>query len=378
MPTYSHARDSTYQELINIQQKQTELSQTIVSQQARSLLPTHKPPIFAGEALEFPAFWTAFESLIESKVEDPVERLYFLGQYTTGKAKEVIKGCLQRRSNDAYDEAKRLLRRRFGDSFTIASAHIKKLSSWPQIKPNEGSTLRNFAIALEQAHSAMKGMSHMQDLNTAQVLRKLWEKLPRHLRSKWTERNSKSKSTNGRMANFQEFSQFVCEQAELATDPVFSEEIEKIPLEDKDKAKSKFPGRVRGFGTKMGKEVTTCSLCKKTHDLNDCEQFLKKPLSDRRDFVKENKLCYGCFSKQHIARNCKERQSCKICNKNHPTSLHDDNWVSKAKIKNEKDPHPENPQLTNNRTAICNITEAGDIPVNMGIIPVWLSHKDNP
>ena len=43
-----------------------------------------------GDAMEFPAFMTAFESLIESKVEDS-----FLGRYTSGKAKEVINGCPQ-------------------------------------------------------------------------------------------------------------------------------------------------------------------------------------------------------------------------------------------------------------------------------------------
>ena len=51
----------------------------------------------------------------------------------------------------------------------------------------------------------------MDDLNTAQVLRQLWEKLPRHLRSKWTERNKKTKSAKGRIADFDEFSQFVSE-----------------------------------------------------------------------------------------------------------------------------------------------------------------------
>ena len=28
--------------------------------------------------------------------------------------------------------------------------------------------------------------------------------------------------------------------------------------------------------------------------------------------------------------------------------------------------------------AICNVTDSGDVPVAMGIIPVWLYHKDNP
>ena len=185
------------------------------------------------------------------------------------------------------------------------------------------------------------------------------------------------------MANFEEFSQFVCEQAEFANDPVFSEEGVSIKsVEDKYSynGKPRLTRRVRGFGTMTEKAVTTCPLCKRTHNLNDCELFLKKPLKDRRDFVKENKLCYGCFGDQHVARNCKKRQSCKKCSKNHPTSMHDDNWVNKAKIDGKKDDDqpPGDPQVSTNRTAICNVTEEVDIPVSMGIIPVWVSYKGDP
>ena len=94
--------------------------------------------MFYGDAMEYPLFMTAFESLIESKVEDSHERLYFLGQYTSGKAKEIINGCLQRKMEGSYEEAKRLLKRQFGDPFKIANAHITKLSSWPPIRPNDG------------------------------------------------------------------------------------------------------------------------------------------------------------------------------------------------------------------------------------------------
>ena len=76
---------------------------------------------------------TAFESLIESKVEDSHERLHFLGQYTSRKAKEIINGFLQRKMEGSYEEAKRLLKRQFGDPFKIANAHITKLSSSDQM-----------------------------------------------------------------------------------------------------------------------------------------------------------------------------------------------------------------------------------------------------
>ena len=171
--------------------------------------------MFYGDALEFPAFMTAFESLIESKVEDSCERLYFLGQYTSGKAKEVINSCLQRKSEGSYKEAKGLLKRQFGDPFKIANAHITKLSSWQPIRANDGSALQNFSIALDQAKSAMKGMSHMDDLNTAHVLRQLWEKLPRHLQSKWTERNNRTKSAKGRIADKPSLPQILYSQKKM-------------------------------------------------------------------------------------------------------------------------------------------------------------------
>ena len=53
-----------------------------------------------------PSFIAAFEVLIESKVDNPNERLYFLGQYSSGKAKVLIKGCLQMRSEDSYEVAR--------------------------------------------------------------------------------------------------------------------------------------------------------------------------------------------------------------------------------------------------------------------------------
>ena len=381
---------NTFQDIVDIQRKQTELSQIMISQQARSLLPSSEPPVFYGDAMEFPSFMTAFECLIKSKVEDSCERLYFLGQYTSGKAKEVINGCFQRKSEGSYKEAKGLLKRQFGDPFKIANAHINKLSSWQPIRTNDGSALQNFSIALDQAKSAIKGMSHMDDLNTAHVLRQLWEKLPRHLRSKWTERNNKTKSAKGRIADFEEFSQFVREQAELATDPVFSEEnVSKPHHDEKDKAthfKFRRGSRSRGKGTSLAtglkqegrnKESASCSLCKKPHNVNDCEQFLTKTLTERREFVMEKKLCFGCFSDQHIAKNCKERQTCKTCKKQHPTSLHDNNWAKKTSNDSDNQSGAE-PLVSSNRTAICNITEAGDVPINMGILPVYLFHKSDP
>ena len=394
----SIVNDTTYQEFLNVQKKQTELSEMIVTQQARSQLPSHKPPTFSGNVMAYPAFITAFETLIESKVENSIERLYYLDQYTSGKAKELIMGCLQMKSGDSYREARRLLKKHFGDPYKIASAYISKISNWPSVKPNDGSGLQEFSIVLEQARNAMTGMAYMNDLNTANVLRQLWEKLPRHLRSKWTERVSKIRSTKERMANFSDFCQFVSEQADLATDPIYSEEVVSKSKESDEKFRKPGDRRFkRGKGSSFGTIISkpdggtrnprsrSCTLCFKAHDLDECAEFLKKPLTERRNFVKEKGLCFGCYSSEHIAKLCKSRKSCQTCNKKHPTSLHDPDWKQEAatvealtgKVQ-EIDGRKEGGQITNACNTICNVTEAGDIPVNMGIVPIWLYHKDNP
>ena len=153
--------------------------------------------------MSYPAFITAFETLVGSKVDDSNEPSYFLAQYTSGKA--LIKGCLQMKGEDSYKEARRLLKKHFGDPYKIASAYIAKLSSWPAVKPNDGTGLQEFSIVLEQARNAMTGMQYMNDLNTANVMRQLWETLPRYLRSKCTERVSRIRSVKGQTASFNDF-----------------------------------------------------------------------------------------------------------------------------------------------------------------------------
>ena len=138
-------KNSTYDEFLKVQKKQANISEMIMMQQVRSSLPSHKPPTFTGDSMEYSRFINAFESLIESKVESLIERLYFLDQYTAGKAKEVIKGCIQMKSDDSYGQAKALLKKHFGDPFKVANAYITKPNGH-QRRPKTDSVYRNMRL----------------------------------------------------------------------------------------------------------------------------------------------------------------------------------------------------------------------------------------
>ncbi|XP_068756248.1 uncharacterized protein [Montipora capricornis] len=61
----------------------------------------------------------------------------------------------------------------------------------------------------------------------------------------------------------------------------------------------------------------------------------------------------------------------------HLTSLHDYDWAKKT-CYNSANQSGAEPRVSSNRSAICNVTDAGDVPINMGILPVYLFHKSDP
>ena len=73
------------------------------------------------------------------------------------------------------------------NTYEVTSAYITGLSRWSAVKGSHATQLQEFSIAFEQARNALKGMQYMKDSRTANVLRQFWERLPRCLRSKWTE-----------------------------------------------------------------------------------------------------------------------------------------------------------------------------------------------
>ena len=121
-PYVSPDISATMREIVNLQAKQAELSSMIISQQKFTHLPVKEPPIFSGDPFEYPAFITAFDSIISANVSLDRDRLFFLDKYTKDKANEVVKGYLAMSSDSAYKEARKLLDHRFGNPVNVAEA----------------------------------------------------------------------------------------------------------------------------------------------------------------------------------------------------------------------------------------------------------------
>ncbi len=194
---------------------------------------------------------------------------------------------------------------------------------------------------------------------------------------------------------FIHFAKFVQLEAKVATDPVFSRQaLDKIGQDDKTKVKKGIKGPTQRYISNLTIDGRThsqsCLLCKGRHDLDDCKDYMKKSLSDRRAFKASSKLCYACYGEGHTSRGCLKRRTCKICSAPHPTGLHDRNFRLKGRKVNEAIKRTENTDSStqtderndqNVARSTCSITignqdNATSSLVSMPIVPVKLKSNN--
>lgn len=147
-------------------------------------LPKKELTVFNGDPLEYWNFIKSFENSIVSNEASESEKLMYLLQYTSGVAKDTIKCCLVMDSSLGYRKARELLEERFGHPFTIASKYVTKLTEGPPLKPWDRAGLLAFADKLKDCEHTLESIGYLEEINSADNLRRIVQRLPFHLRTK--------------------------------------------------------------------------------------------------------------------------------------------------------------------------------------------------
>nr|XP_033494102.1 uncharacterized protein LOC117264333 [Epinephelus lanceolatus] len=225
-------------------------------------------------------------------------------------------------------------------------------------------------------------------LNDCEENQKLVQKLPDWAASRWNREVTQVMKERQEFPSFQDFVTFMLMEAEVACNPITSfhalrsseSPTDKGYLKEK-KTKSSVVHTQTVTETENPVQLRTglkvpCMLCQDSkHRLHSCPEFKGKSLDERRKYVKERKLCYGCLKPGHSAKECRHRHSCDTCKGRHPTCLHDDSF-SKAR------PVLISTQSTTNDEAATTLslsveTEEPSSNTSM-IVPVWVSSVSNP
>ena len=411
--------NTTLQEIVSLQAKQAELSSLIINQQKISNLPVKEPPVFSGDYFEYPAFATAFDSIICSNVPSNRDRLYFLDKYTKGKANNVVKGFLAMSSDSAYVKARKMLDQRFGNPVHVAEAYKSSLRSWSKINDGDSSGLQDFSDFLVRCEEAMKKMQSMGDLDSTETLRLVSSKLPSYSAVKWCRHAHETQTKSRKIVTFSALVNFVKGEAELANDPIFSPDALKAERKktvtqpkwgwrNKSGKKDNSNLGANSFATASSPPANSlilsskpsadqnCPLCNARHELVKCSKFLKSSIDERSEVIRSKGLCYGCFKSGHVSSGCRNRSICKECGRRHHTLLH---GVKPRSTGSSSQPEPksqetqqapsrneslgEKPPVAESASSHLislvhnSAEESASVITNCRIIQVNLFHKDN-
>ena len=133
---------------------------------------------FDREPLKYWQFMRLFTTVVDKETDEKLTRLH---QYTVGQAREAISHCLYNSDpRVGYANAMAILKRRFGNPYTISQAWVDKVLNFRDIKDNK--QLQSFADALRSCHDTLRAMKCDEELNGGRALLKIIEKLPDDLK----------------------------------------------------------------------------------------------------------------------------------------------------------------------------------------------------
>lgn len=377
-----------------------------------------EPNIFDGNPLEFPLWIKDFDSYADSRARSSAEKLSFLHKFTSGAAQHAISMISKfLNSETAYIQAKEILWERFGEESVIADAYSSKLAEWKPIPQDDGAALTAFSDFLRCCKAAKDHTSYLAFLDQAREMRKLLTKLPRDITEQWSvlaldfrENYASSKTPHSSTGHkqhppFDMFCTFVQRAAKKMSCPFFSRNAIDREADDTNRPPRRKPResssmtKSKGSRTFMAKSIEekptcsfqskvnvqaskqfpkeqegkgqSCHFCNKDHDLDECKEFAKLDGNTRYTFVVERRLCTGCLKLGHKKMYCKRKKSCKVCQRRHPTALHNEELVkSKGQEVPEQATQPKGDEkLTTVVTNKVKVSESVTPDVHSMIVP---------
>ncbi len=365
--------------MTNPQVPVVDFARNVCDQISLSRLPMPVPSIFSGDPLKYPAWKASFDTLINNRGIPTNERLHYLSSYLSGDAKECVEGYFLLSSGDAYQEALAVLESRFGNSFVLSNAFRDKLEAWPRINARDSASLRKFVDFLRQCDVASHSIPSLKKaLDDERGNSQILSKLPEWIIPRWGhqvqkhKRNPKNRDKKDSFPSFHKFVEFLIDESDVANDPVTSlSAVKGLQIGSKSKVQG-----VRTFTTEVKEQCSdVCVFCGQNHHLKDCVSFLDESIENKQSFVKRNGLCWSCLCRGHKSKDCPNKSTCTQCGRRHHLAFHD--WHQQMYIQRQSQQSKHTPSQ-----AVCSgISHMNDTEFSNKssmIVPVWLSHEDNP
>lgn len=287
-------------------------------------LPEITIPTFSGNYLDWKPFRELFLGLVhKNKLLDATQKLYYLKSHLTGEAAELLRNVAVTAEN--YMSCWNKLEAMYNNQRYLANNILNRLLNQKCLASESAKDIKQLVNTTNDCLDALTNLGVDVSSWDILIVNIVSKKLDKNTRKAW-ELNISSEPTD-ELPTYEQFKQFLTGRYRCLENLDCNTDTEKD-------TKSSQPCQIQSFhvysGCNKTPKVNSCLYCKSAHKIVHCTKFMKECNNYRRQFARDNGLCFICLYNNHTAKACKMHFRCHICNKQHHTLLHPSSELQSA------------------------------------------------
>ena len=271
-------------------------------------LPKITLPRFNGDIKKYQPFWQSFKAAVEDNESlSNIHKLNYLISSLEGKAYTALEGLDITAEN--YENAKKLLKDRFGKTQQIISAHMNELLIL-QSSPN-GTTAQLRAIydSIQVHIRGLESLGVSSEKYGSLLIPVIMSRMPSEIALQVARKTTEDVWS-------------ITEIMGIIQKEIEAREVSRtisVKEHKTERAITTNAGTTRTFISSTRSKVIQCYFCKKGHYASECAEI--KDIQKRKEILKASKRCFICLKLGHIAKVCESAIKCKVCSKRHNTVI---------------------------------------------------------
>jgi len=233
--------------------------------------------------------------------------MHFLSSSLTGSALDVIKNIPVTADNFAI--AWKTLVSRYENKRRLIEVHAAALHNLPSVSRESALELNELRDKANRAIAALRNLKRSsEDILNDLLVFHVSQKLDPTTRKAWKLRGGDETT----IPSYDDLDRFIENRARA---------LEELALPNF--AKTPRSPRVTSATASAASSVS-CPLCKSSHFINKCPQFIKSNPNQRAEIITTCNRCLNCLSAKHTAKACPSKYTCRTCQLKHHSMLHVD------------------------------------------------------
>eukprot|EP00794_Sanderia_malayensis_P004439 gene4439-5032_t len=291
--------------------------------EAQVKLPKLNMLTFNGDPTQWISFSESFKSSIDGNQNlAKVEKMKYLQGLLSGPAAETIKGLSL--SEENYDEAFELLKRRFGNKQIIISKHIENIMEMPKV--TSLFELKKLRLLFDKTETAVRSLRSIgipiESYGTV-LSPVIMSKIPNELRLIISRKTSDVWELDDILNYFGEeltlreqcsFSSIDSNSARFSSREQTYRNTQSQPT-----TSSTLIASSTQFNNNDERNTPKCLFCDNRHYSASCSTVTDPNV--RKRILRDRRRCFICLKPNHISKNCHSSTRCYRCKSRHHSSI---------------------------------------------------------